>query len=222
MAISRWLISEKMAQSTNTLTTIVEPSPARDRALAELASSADEMKRQPPQTMDALRGIEGRVAQAYFTAWRSIPLQWKGLGRKPIPDEWHQIGPRVRPNSKRNRDATHPVNAMLNYGYAVLESQVRIAVVAAGLDPTVGFMHVAGEGRSALVLDLMEPMRPSVDRVVLGMARAQPFSPADFVLREDGLCRVSPQLARRLVDQIAREIDASPQVAQALHHIALA
>jgi CRISPR/Cas system-associated endonuclease Cas1 len=26
-----------------------------------------------------------------------------------------------------NRRATHPVNAMLNYAYAVLESQVRIA-----------------------------------------------------------------------------------------------
>jgi hypothetical protein len=43
MAISRWLISEKMARSAETLTTILEPSPARERALAELAASADEM-----------------------------------------------------------------------------------------------------------------------------------------------------------------------------------
>jgi CRISPR-associated endonuclease Cas1 len=136
--------------------------------------------------MDALRGIEGRAAQAYFTAWRSIPLRWNGLGRKPIPDEWPQIGPRVRPNSKRNRDATHPVNAMLNYGYAVLESRVRTAVVAIGLDPTIGFMHAAGEGRSALVLDLIEPMRPIVDRAVLGMTIAQAFYPADFMCGKMG------------------------------------
>jgi CRISPR-associated protein Cas1 len=32
--------------------------------------------------------------------------------------------------SGRNRHATHPVNAMLNYAYAVLESQVRIATVS--------------------------------------------------------------------------------------------
>lgn len=222
MAIGRWLIREKMNRSTETLTTTVGAGPARDRALAELAASAEEIKRRPPQTMDALRGVEGRAAQAYFTAWRSLPLQWKGLGKKPIPDEWHQIGPRVRPNSKRNRGATHPVNAMLNYGYAVLESQVRIAVIAAGLDPTIGFMHAAGEGRSALVLDLMEPMRPIVDRAVLGMTRVQAFAPADFVLREDGVCRVSPQLARRMVDQIAREIDTPPQIAQALDQIASA
>jgi CRISPR/Cas system-associated endonuclease Cas1 len=32
--------------------------------------------------------------------------------------------------SGRNRHATRPVNAMLNYAYAVLESQVRIASVS--------------------------------------------------------------------------------------------
>ena len=33
-----------------------------------------------------------------------------------------------------NRNANHPVNAILNYGYAVLESQVRIAAAMHGLD----------------------------------------------------------------------------------------
>jgi hypothetical protein len=51
------------------------------------------------------------------------------------------------------------VNAILNYGITVLESQVQIAVVAAGLDPTIGFMHAHGVRRSAVVLDLMEPLR---------------------------------------------------------------
>jgi hypothetical protein len=41
-----------------------------------------------------LLGIEGRAAYSYFTAWQSLPLKWKGLGRRPIPDDWHQVGPR--------------------------------------------------------------------------------------------------------------------------------
>jgi CRISPR-associated protein Cas1 len=163
MAISRWLVAEKIARSAETLTLYTETSPARERALDELAASAHEMKTRAPQSMDVLRGIEGRVAQAYFTAWRSMRLRWKGLGRKPIPEEWHTIGPRVAPNSKSNRGATHPVNAMLNYGYAVLESQVQMATVAAGLDPTIGFMHSPGVGRSALVLDLMADQRVKSD-----------------------------------------------------------
>src|ERR1051326_2526613 len=126
-------------------------------------------------------GSEGRVPQPYFRAWRETPLRWKGLGRKPIPEEWNWIGPRVTPDSKRNKGATHPVNAMLAYGYAVLETQVQMAVIAAELDPTIGFMHAHGDKRSALVLDLMEPMRPVVDGVVLGLMRSNTFSPTDFM-----------------------------------------
>jgi CRISPR-associated endonuclease Cas1 len=94
---------------------------------------------------------------------------------------------------------------MLSYGYAVLEGQVQIAVVAAGLDPSIGFMHAHGARRSALVLDLMEPTRPVVDAAVLGLARANTFNPADFVLRDDGVCRISPQLARNLVGLVANQ-----------------
>jgi CRISP-associated protein Cas1 len=206
MTISRWLVTGKIDAACDTLTQSMEPSPARELVLGELAASAGEITRRQPQTMDALRGIEGRVSQAYFTAWPSIPLRWKGTGRKPIPEDWHRIGSRAAPNSKRNRGASHPVNAMLNYGYAVLESQVQIVVVSAGLDPTIGYMHAQHVERSALVLDLMEPLRPVVDRVVLGIARPGALSPTDFILRDDGVCRLNPQFARDLAGLVATQV----------------
>jgi CRISP-associated protein Cas1 len=94
-----------------------------------------------------------------------------------------------------NRHASHPVNAMLNYAYAVLESQVRIAAVSQGLDPTIGYLHACRPGRVALVYDLMEPLRPRVNHVVLQVVQAQAFSVTDFVLQTDGICRLHPQLA---------------------------
>jgi CRISPR-associated protein Cas1 len=139
------------------------------------------MRERPPQTIDALHGIEGRVAQMYFRSWRPVALKWKG--RKPVPEEWRRIGPRISPKSGTNRDATHPINSMLNYGYAVLESQVRIAVLAAALDPRVGYFHGRYGGKQTLVLDLMEPMRPIVDRVILDFAQTRKFSPGDVSLR---------------------------------------
>ena len=36
----------------------------------------------------------------------------------------------------------HPVNALLDYRHAVLESQVRIAIAEVGLDPTLGYPHI--------------------------------------------------------------------------------
>ncbi len=52
---------------------------------------------------------------------------------------------------------------MLNYAYAVLESQQRIATVSQGLYPTIGYLHVYRPGRVALVYDPMKPLRPRVD-----------------------------------------------------------
>jgi CRISPR-associated protein Cas1 len=45
---------------------------------------------------------------------------------------------------------------------------------------------------------LIEPERPKVDAAVLAFAQSRRFSGADFILRKDGACRLSPQLARAL------------------------
>ena len=100
---------------------------------------------------------------------------------------------------RSNRNARHPVNALLNYGYAVLESQVRIAIAEVGLDPTLGYLHVCQPGRQALVYDLMEPYRPQVDREVLAFVRSRTFTPRDFVIDPKGVCRLHPELARQVV-----------------------
>jgi CRISPR/Cas system-associated endonuclease Cas1 len=56
---------------------------------------------------------------------------------------------------------------MLNYAYAILESQMRIQLVSEGYDPTLGIMHESHEGSSAFVFDMMEPERPKVDRCIM-------------------------------------------------------
>jgi CRISPR-associated endonuclease Cas1 len=108
---------------------------------------------------------------------------------------------------RSNRNARHPVNAMLNYGYAVLESQVRIAIAESGLDPTIGYLHVCHPGRQALVYDLMEPHRPQVDRQVLDFVRSQVFTPRDLVIDSMGVCRLHPELARRVAGRVAISVD---------------
>src|SRR5215218_1245033 len=111
-----------------------------------------------------------------------LPLCWKGTGRKPIPPERRRVVARPSMVSGRNRHASHPVNAMLNYAYAVLESQMRIAIVSYGLDPAIGYLHTMRRGRVALVYDLMEPLRPLVDRLLLAFTRSHTFNPSDFTL----------------------------------------
>jgi CRISPR-associated protein Cas1 len=122
--------------------------------------------------------------------------------------------------SGRNRHATHPVNAMLNYAYAVLESQVRIAAVSQGLDPTIGSLHASRPGRVALVYDLMEPLRPHVDRLVLSVVLSHTFVPSDFVLDSNGVCRLHPQLARQVAKQALSDTEVQEVVMRLIDKLA--
>jgi CRISP-associated protein Cas1 len=55
------------------------------------------------------------------------------------------------------------VNALLNYGYAVLLSTVLQKLFGVGMDPTFGIFHATRENATPLAYDLMEPFRPCVD-----------------------------------------------------------
>ena len=92
---------------------------------------------------------------------------------------------------------------MLNYVYAVLHSQVQLEAVGDGYDPRLGIMHESRSDAQALVLDLMETRRPLVDAAVLKFVSVEMFSGSDFVIRDDGVCRLAPQLARRLTTVVA-------------------
>lgn len=68
------------------------------------------------------------------------------------------------------RYATHVINALLNYGFSVLYSEVAKQIHAQGLDTYFGFYHKSHESEQALVYDLVEPYR------ILAEATALEFS----------------------------------------------
>ena len=72
---------------------------------------------------------------------------------------------------RRDQDAGG-VNALLNYGYAILRSTVARGVMGAGLHPSLGLFHRNRANPLCLVDDLMEPFRPFVDLAVLRLRDA--------------------------------------------------
>jgi CRISPR-associated protein Cas1 len=71
------------------------------------------------------------------------------------------------------------LNALLNYGYAVLLSTVLQKLFGVGLDPTFGISHVPRERSTPLAYDLMEPFRPCVDWRVAQWVRQQAAKSAE-------------------------------------------
>lgn len=120
--------------------------------------------------IDSLRGIEGSGARAYFAAFPAL-----------------LAGSAFQFPGRRKRPATDPVNAVLSLGYTLLLAEVRNALHGYGLDPFAGVFHASDGGQPSCALDLMEPLRPLVDRLVLRLAR-HVLMPDDFVEQEDGAC----------------------------------
>jgi CRISPR-associated endonuclease Cas1 len=199
------LIADKIRNSITTLRTALPDAPARANALWKAEAAIDRLGCGAVRSVGEVLLIEARAASAYFTAWRGLPLRWPSKARCPIPDAWRVAGARSAVRASRyvtNRHATHPVNAMLNYAYAALCSQVQMEAVAEGYDPRRGIMHADREGVEALVFDLMEPRRPVVDAKVLNFVAHNKIAAGDFLIREDGVCRLAPQLARRVCEAV--------------------
>jgi CRISPR/Cas system-associated endonuclease Cas1 len=92
------------------------------------------------------------------------------------------------------RLAVSPPNAILNYLYAVLESEWGLAAAALGLDPCMGVLHVDAPNRDSLACDLMEPVRPQVDAFLLDWITRETLKREWFFEQRDGNCRL---MARR-------------------------
>ena len=70
---------------------------------------------------------------------------------------------------------------MLNYGYAILESEVTKNILLSGLDPYCGFLHFDMPNRTSLTYDLMEEFRQQlVDKVVFTLINHKQVSLEDL------------------------------------------
>ncbi len=163
------IVAKIHAQAAN----LAPDNPARGKLL----TLADEVKSGDPTN------VEAQAAKVYWSAWLGDPpgtgilpvgqgLEGHatcGTGILPVEDdlEGHATsGTRVPAGTdkpfRRDPDGDG-LNALLNYGYAVLRAAVGRALVGSGLHPALGIHHANRSNPFCLADDLLEPLRPLVD-----------------------------------------------------------
>jgi len=190
------------------------------------ATQIDQLAAQLGQAggLAGMRNLEARAGNAYFAAWASrARCRFANKHRDRVPDHWPHFGARTSPlhqGGKSPRRAADPINALLNYTYALAESECRLALLALGLDPGLGIIHTDKKNRDSLALDLLEAVRPVVDHHVLQLLQTRHFTTDDFHETRDGHCRLlaplSHHLAALLPDLAAATAPLAEQVAHAL------
>jgi CRISPR-associated endonuclease Cas1 len=192
LRIARHLITQKLAAQEQVANELLRDS----RAARIIASARDGLA--SAETSAAIRLLESQAALAYWSAWRTVPVLFPKNDLRRVPDHWQTFGTRVSPLTGSPRLAVNPPNAMLNYLYALLESESRLAAAAMGLDPGIGLLHVDTDARDSLACDLMEPIRPQVDAYVLDWLTREPLCREWFFEQRDGNCRLMGPFAVRL------------------------
>ncbi|HBH28513.1 MAG: CRISPR-associated endonuclease Cas1 [Desulfofustis sp. PB-SRB1] len=133
------------------------------RAAREIRSLIDTLAK--ADSIESIRGYEGRAGAIYFGAFRWGLQQDFGFCR------------RVR------RPPTDPVNAVLSLLYTFLFNRVYAAIRQVNLDPYPAFLHTPDYGRHSLVMDLMEEFRVIiVDTLTLSLFNLKILQKDDFQL----------------------------------------
>ncbi|WP_143959731.1 CRISPR-associated endonuclease Cas1 [Litoribacter populi] len=118
----------------------------RMEALALSVSSLESGK--VSDIADTLRGLEGTSGRLYFeTLSKMLVGEYQFSGRS-------------------SRPAKDPFNAFLNYAFGILYSKVEKALIIAGLDPYLGFLHRDDYNQLSFVYDFIEPYRIYAETVV--------------------------------------------------------
>lgn len=150
----------------------------------ESTSIADAARRiSTCRALGDMLGTEGSAAKCYWRAWQQTVYAPFAPDRLSlIPAHWYQFSSRtsLRNPNKAGKNATDPINAMLNYAYAIAESECRIACLIMGLNPVIGLGHGKSRRKDSLVYDIMESVRPHADRAVLSLldtGRGVPLDP---------------------------------------------
>ena len=151
------------------------------------------------ESVEVIRILEAHAAISYFSALRNIRVLWPTADLGRIPEHWKTVGSRRSPLSGGPRLAVTPVHAILNFCFALLESETRLAVSALGLDPGLGLgLHTDTPNRDSLALDVLEPVRPDVEAWVLKWIACEPLCRADFFENANGNCRLTSHLCSKL------------------------
>jgi CRISPR-associated protein Cas1 len=107
---------------------------------------------------------------------------------------------------RERRGATDLVNSLLNYGYGMLYPRVHHALVLAGLNPCVSFLHTPQDDKPTLVFDMIEEFRPqAVDRVIFGMitkGEALLIDPKEQRLTRETVQKVIRHILERLATPV--------------------
>ena len=185
--IAKWIIEQKIQGCLRILEWISQKRP--DFEYSKFTRFAGDI--QKANDARSVLSVEAKISQFYWKALATtFDAKWEFISR--------HFGDAVK-----SKDADDPVNALFNYGYAVLESECWKVINTMGLEPHIGFIHMTHTNKAPLVYDLQEPFRWIVDKAILKIIYEKKVTKNDFMRSDEGNIILKRDAVKVVLDEIA-------------------
>ncbi len=174
LEISKELIMSKMKNQKATLTTLNKNKQLKRvynnrQKIGEIITQLNQLQLNGDNETLRMKimGLEGKASNEY----------WKGVKHFVPKDIYFE---------SRTKKPTDLLNSMLNYGYAILASEITKSILVNGLDPYCGMLHFDMDNRTSLTFDLIEPFRQQiVDKTVISLVNRKQVTLEDMDKRNN-------------------------------------
>ncbi|MDO5849412.1 MAG: CRISPR-associated endonuclease Cas1 [Methanobrevibacter sp.] len=162
----------------------------KEYAINRSIKDLEKLKLEDSNIKNKIMGIEGKSSAEYWNAISLIlpeKINFKNRNQKPINDV---------------------VNSALNYGYAILASQITQSIIRKRLDPYCGFLHADRNRRASLTFDIIEEFRQQiVDKTVLKLVNKGKLTENQIDKRNNALnLETRKLLAGNILDKLYSNI----------------
>lgn len=128
-----------------------------------------------------LMGIEGNIRSTYYRSWTAI------------------INQKIDFERRTKRPPDNMINALISYLNSLMYTSCLSEIYVSQLNPTISYLHSAGDRRFSLSLDISEVFKPLiVDRLIFSLLNKKIITENDFI-KESNFCYMKQTAQQKVI-----------------------
>lgn len=144
------------------------------------------------ENVNEIMGVEGNIRKVYYSAWKEI------------------INQEIDFEKRVKRPPDNMINTLISFINSLIYTTCLSEIYKTQLNPTISYLHSAGERRFSLCLDVAEIFKPLIgDRLIFSLLNKNMITEKDFekgsnfyYLKENGRKKILKEYDERLKQTI--------------------
>ena len=144
------------------------------------------------ENINEIMGVEGKIRKVYYSAWKEI------------------INQEIDFEKRVKRPPDNMINTLISFVNSLIYTTCLSEIYKTQLNPTISYLHSAGERRFSLCLDVAEIFKPLIgDRLIFSLLNKNMITEKDFekgsnfyYLKENGRKKILKEYDERLKQTI--------------------